>query len=46
MLVYAKNKESAKEIIEKRYTDQSYKLFKDKLYSVLKLFKEQDISLK
>jgi len=46
MYVYAKDKNSAKEIIEKRYTDQSYKIFKDKLYSVLKLFKEQDISLK
>ena len=46
MYVYAKDKNSAKEIIEKRYTDQSYKIFKDKLYSVLRLFKEQDISLK
>lgn len=46
MIAYVKNKALTKDIIEKRYVDQSYKLFKDKLYSVLNLFKEQNIVLK
>ena len=46
MLVFVNDKESTKDIVENWYKDQAYKLFKDTVYSVLDLFKAQDVSLK
>lgn len=46
MFVYAKDKKNVKNIVEDRYQNKAYKLFKDTVYNVLDMFKDQDIKLK